>query len=426
MIKIQWKNRSKHLCASVVFCVLFAFILIALLSPFEASKPETPSPPLAQVIHAIRAKYGAFSPEITLYGTVESKQETTLKAAITTNILETPIDIGECFKKGDLLLKLDSEDVQLRLKTVQSDINILKKRIEYSTHRMKRFHTIDILAQETSKLTRKAYDRHRALRKQNFVSTATLERQETELKAALSNAVSAHSNYVNEKHARMLLQLELKREKTKKKSIERDLERTRIISPFEGCLIKRFVSIGDHVQPGQMLLEIYESKSLRIRAQLPTQYVTSLRKQINQNHRIVATGLFHQQRFTTQLTRLNHAIESHHAGVDAFFRLESNQPVDKKSHSSLLPIGLTLQLHLKLPKQPHLLSVPLEAVYQYKRIYKISNNHLVSIPVTVLGEHRTEKNAHHLLIQSTVKEGTPLLSNHLPHAIDGLWVTIAP
>ncbi|MDM8546856.1 efflux RND transporter periplasmic adaptor subunit [Candidatus Venteria ishoeyi] len=60
--------------------------------------------------------------------------------------------------------------------------------------------------------------------------------------------------------------------------IDEKLRDSRALAPFDGTIIKKFVEIGDTVQPGQPLLEFAQMSQLQIVADVPTRLSKNIRK----------------------------------------------------------------------------------------------------------------------------------------------------
>ncbi len=60
--------------------------------------------------------------------------------------------------------------------------------------------------------------------------------------------------------------------------IDARLKDTRALAPFEGVVVKRFVEVGDTVQPGQALVKFADARYLQIQVEIPARLMSGIRQ----------------------------------------------------------------------------------------------------------------------------------------------------
>ena len=194
--------------------LLISLLTAALLLPGCAKKAEEQKkgPPPA-VITVTQAQARTMQILEQSVGEADSSTAPKVGAEVAGRIIKVNVDIGDPVKKGQLLAEIDP-----------ADYSADAKRLE---------------AQATSQ--RKLTERYRELARKGFISPSALENYDAQ-------DVSAR-----EQHARAA----------------KNLSRTRIVSPVDGRVDNRFVSVGDWIELGKPVFQISTSEKLRIRLPFP-------------------------------------------------------------------------------------------------------------------------------------------------------------
>lgn len=133
-------------------------VLAAVLAA-ACSKPEEPAQPL-RTVRVMKIDGAAVSGGLTFPGEVRARYESRLGFRLGGKIVERRVDVGAVVRKGQVLARLDAQDVALQ--SAQAEAN-------------------RALADAEAK-------RYRDLRAKNFVSEAVLDAKETALKTAAAQA----------------------------------------------------------------------------------------------------------------------------------------------------------------------------------------------------------------------------------------------
>lgn len=166
--------------------------------------------------------------------TVESAQSTIISARITARIREVPVRAGESVKRGQLLVRLESDDLESRSAQARSRIDAVSARLNEAG---KQFARAETLARSGT-LSQADLDRARANRDS---LQAELEQAREALREARSQAAFAE-----------------------------------IVAPMDGRIVDRFAEPGDTAQPGAKLMTMYNPEALRVEANIREQLATRL------------------------------------------------------------------------------------------------------------------------------------------------------
>jgi membrane fusion protein (multidrug efflux system) len=193
-----------------ILCLLGA----ALLLPGCAKKPEEQKKtPAGAIITVTQAQSRAMQVLEQSVGEVDSATAPKVGAEVAGRITKVYVEIGAPVKKGQLLAEIDASDFSADAKR--------------------------LAAQATSQ--RKLTERYRELASKGFISPSQLEGHEAQNVATREQHIRAAKN----------------------------LSRTRIVSPVDGRVDDRLVSVGDWIDLGKPVFQLSTSESLRIRLPFP-------------------------------------------------------------------------------------------------------------------------------------------------------------
>ena len=206
-----WTNNMRTTPSILIPCVLGA----ALLLPGCAKKPEEQKKagPPAAIITVAQAQSRPMQVLEQSVGDVDSATAPKVGAEVAGRIIKVYVDIGDPVKKGQVLAEIDPTDYS-------SDA----KRLE---------------AQAVTQ--RKLAERYRDLARKGFISPSALESYEAQDVAAREQYTRASKN----------------------------LSRARIVSPVDGRVDNRLVSVGDWIDLGKPVFQLSASENLRIRLPFP-------------------------------------------------------------------------------------------------------------------------------------------------------------
>ena len=152
---------------------------VAALAPLAAallvacSKPAPPAEDVRPVrVTTLVADTGA--ERFAFAGEVRPRYESQLGFRVGGKIVERKVDVGATVKRGDVLMRLDPQDLQLAETQARASLR----------------------AAETERdLAQADYKRHQNLRAQNFVSQAVLDAKQAALRAAQANVDAARAGF---------------------------------------------------------------------------------------------------------------------------------------------------------------------------------------------------------------------------------------
>jgi len=414
--------------ARILRWMLPLLILAAGVAAFDALRASRPTPaPLASEekawIVAVQAVAPATaSPELTLYGRVDSPRIANLSAAVSADVREVHVLAGEEVGAGEVLVVLDDEDIALTVAQREAEVAEIRARIELENERHDNDRAALAHEQRLLDLARRAVLRAQNLVRSSAGSQAQLDdaRREEERQAlAVADrrlAIRQHASRIAE------LRATLARAEALLASARLDARRTRVRAPFVARVSRVSVTRGDRVRPGDALVTLYDGSALEVRAQIPTRHLAAIRTGLagdpDASRALVARATVDGQPVRAVLDRLSSLVERGSGGVEGLFRVERG--------GQWLQLGRTVELALALPPEPDAVALPLEALYGTGRVFELEGERMRAVDVERLGEIRTPAGETRVLVRSPeLAHGDQVVITQLPNAMDGLKVRVA-
>jgi HlyD family secretion protein len=204
------KRKHKKLIIGIITTVV---VLAGLMAIFA---PKGPKPPEVTIAKAAKRD---ITSQVTASGTVAPKVEVTISSEVAGEVVELPVNDGDRVKKGQLLVRIDTETLQLQVAQKEAALSATKANAERAKAQMERS---DRLLTDQEKLFESKY-----------ISEDTL--REARMNAEVNRAAyeSALADIVQQQRSL---------DESKK-----NLKKAIIYSPMDGIVSSRSVELGDRV-----------------------------------------------------------------------------------------------------------------------------------------------------------------------------------
>ncbi|MBX9785725.1 MAG: efflux RND transporter periplasmic adaptor subunit [Alphaproteobacteria bacterium] len=311
----------------------------------------------AQTVVITQAKEGILNPSITGVGTFSAYNDVTLKSEIAGRIQAVHFKEGEFVKPDQTLFTIHNEEQQANVKkaesTLQKNRNILKRTEELATRK--------------------------------FASLQDLEAAETDVKSSEADLILA----------------------------KEELEKTKILAPFDGALSERQVGKGSYVIEGDPLIRIQDITPIRLKFTVPQKEIPLIKV----GDKILATtDVYPGTTFTGTVEAIEPAVDESTRSVMIFATFPNE---DKK----LIP-GLYARAELKTTlNTKNSLFVPEQALVirpTGNYVYKQSGDKAVLTKVT-LGQRAADQAE----ILSGLAKGDSIVLEGQDKIQDGSTITVA-
>jgi biotin carboxyl carrier protein len=394
-------------------------ILAGSIGGFVALKMTRPVQPLVPVseriwrVDVVTVRHGPAAPMLNLSGRVESPEQTRLAAASSARVLRVKVREGDKVAAGEVLVELDPRDIAPRVAQAQGAVDEIKAAM--ASEQLRHRADLDQVAAEQRllQLAREDVARFQRLRREGFYSQAAVD-QGSANQARQEMALRSRELAIAE-HAARLAQLQARLDRAEADLAQARLAetRSRVVAPFAGVVAKVEVAAGDQVGINQALLSLYPWSALEIRAKIPAPYQDEfMRLGAARGDAVLA-----DVRLPVRLLRLSGAADAR--GLDAFFAVQ--QGADR------LRVGSLVALDVARATVQDAVLLPYDALYSGRTVYRIRENRLQAVAVTVMGEQpAAQAGAQPLLVVRApeLAEGAVVLRTHLPNAVSGLRVEV--
>lgn len=395
-------------------------VAVAIFISLKNSKPQAPARTVEEKLWSVQVQpvaFAGFSPEIVLYGQVESPQMTQISSPVTAFVEEVLSREGEEVGQNDLLIKLDPRDMQLILRQREADLQSIDAKISAAQSQYQSDQTALGIEKKLYALANKSVSRYQDLSKRKVGSQDQLD---TALKSLQQQALSLNNReQAIRSFPAQLSQLKAEQEKISalRDTALLDLERTAIKAPFTARIAKITTATGDRVKSGDPLITLYDPTALQVRSQVPSKMLPGIRQGLKENQGLQATALIDNQHISLRLSHLASSVTNSNTGVDALLAFDPEQFIPEP--------GRTLSLTLTLPKIDNIIGITPRALYGTDRVYRVKEGKLESVLVSKLGNTHDSNGGPLILIQSdNLKAEDKLIITQLPNAITGLPVKI--
>ena len=226
MPRTQFPRRdAAPAAARLLRAVSLAGLLAALLAGCgggakpPAAAPDKPLLVAPEDLRTVQPATQATGPVIN--GSLQPERRADLRAEIQAVVLQVLKDNGEPVRRGDLLVRLDDSALRENLASAEEAVRA---------------------ATRSGEQAERVVERLRTLQAQGMTSMQALEDAEVRRNVAQSELVAARSRVSN---------------------AQQQLQRTRVLAPFDGVVSERRVSAGDTVQVGRELLKVIDPATMR-------------------------------------------------------------------------------------------------------------------------------------------------------------------
>jgi RND family efflux transporter MFP subunit len=226
----------------ILFFTAFAAFLIAIFNPVfisisyaeppgnDAKKPEPP--PVPVVVSAVEMKM--VSDQISLIGTTEAAAESTVASEVSGIVEYFPAKEGNFVNKGQLIVKLNSEETDLRIKAAKAQRDKIKESLLFAQKELDRF---------------------------------------TKLKESNSIASNKYDEVLYNYNA---LTQELKKSEAEIETLMYEQKRKEVFAPISGFVAKEHIEVGEWVNAGGAVVTIVDLGRIKISVDVPERYAVLL------------------------------------------------------------------------------------------------------------------------------------------------------
>ena len=323
------------------------------------------------------------------FGTVKPRTQSILFSQVSGQINDVSMQFrdGGFFEKGDVLVQLDDRDHKSEVKVSQA--NLLSAN--------------QVLLEEQARVEQAQADWQRL---GNGRTASALVLRKPQLEAAKAKVLSAQAQLDKAKLS---------------------LERTRIIAPYAGRILKKQVDLGQVVSANTQLASIFAVDYVEIRLpiknkdlsliNLPEEY-RDIGEQGNKNDVKLTSDLMGHQEWQGNIIRTESAIDEQ--SQQLYVVAQINRPYDATtSYGSPIKIGQYVTAEIEGKALTNALVIPSSAIYQGSYVYTVEKGLLMRKEITLGWQ-----NGKQAIVKSGLVAGDVLVLTSLGQVSSGTPVSI--
>ncbi|QDU60056.1 Multidrug resistance protein MdtA precursor [Planctomycetes bacterium Pan216] len=254
---------------------------VAILAIAVANGKPLNREPLAELARPLRVAAATpreLAPVVVGYGTAQPTSVWTAVTEVSGRLVDVhpKLDAGERVRQGELLLRIDPTDYQLRVDQLEAELTQANAMLRETEQRLENEKALLEIEEESLRLTESELARMQKLASRAAASASDLDLERrsrlTQLRQVQSirNTIAVLPVQIDNQRAAIKLT------QSKLDEAKRNLERTRIIAPFEGRLAEVTLEPGQVVATGERLFELHADDAMEIEAQFPLDKVREL------------------------------------------------------------------------------------------------------------------------------------------------------
>lgn len=299
--------------------ILASSLLLVGCSGDEAKPKSTEAAKPILEVETAKAESRELPTYLEATGNLSGEEQSDVAPAVGGKIVEVRFDIGSFVKKGELLVRLDPKDAEIRLeqakKAVEQAIASLRQtqsRLGVSdgeTFEIERFSQVKSTKAQLE-LAEKEFERASRLRASGDVSQSVLDLRRSQRDALLGQLDEARSNAAVAIKAIETARAAVVSAQTQVVAAEKFLADTRIVSPINGYVSERNADVGEFISPNvpnSKLATIVRTNTLRMKLEIPEQAMANIARGQSV---IVQVGAYPERSFAGRIVRISPVINT--------------------------------------------------------------------------------------------------------------------
>ncbi len=382
--------KSRKLIPFAIFGGLILLAVVIKMNPPEAPQRGNFGGP-QMVVETTTVKRQNYQVQLQSYGTVQPRTRSVLVAQVSGQIISVNENVrdGGFFEAGDVLGRIDPRDYE-------ADVRIAEAALADARQALAE-------AEARSNQAREDWERLG-----NSGDAPDLVLRVPQLEAAKARVSSAESAL---------------------QKANLDLERTRIVAPFSGRVLRKLVDVGQVVSPNTQLAEIYATDVVEIRLPVRNRDLSFI--DLPESFRFgdadgkpktavtIHSDLIGDETWNAQLVRTEGAIDATARQLHVIAHIEDPFGPENVGRAPL-KIGQYVTAEIAGVRQSDVLVIPNSTIYQGSYVYTVEDGLLSRKDVEIAWQNDNDA-----IIANGLKHGDQLVTTPLGQVTSGLRVAIA-
>ena len=375
----------------IPFTIFGGLVLIAII--VRLNPPESPERPLftgpAMVVDVIAVASTDYQIRLQSYGTVQPRTLSTLTAQVGGQIVSVNPNVrgGGFFEKGDVLASIDPRDYEANVRIAGAVLMDAKQTMAEARARS------DQAKENWERLG-------------NEGDAPDLVLRVPQLEAARARVISAESTL---------------------QKAELELERTQIVAPFAGRILRHYADLGQVVSNNAPLADIYATDSVEIRLPIRNRDLGFINLPETYRYKeaaepvkgvVIRSQLVGDDQWEASLVRTEGAIDETARQLHVIAQIDDPFSVKHEGHTPP-KIGQYVTAELQGKRLANVVVIPNSTIYQGSYVYVVIDDVLQRKEIEIAWQNDVDA-----IISSGLAAGDQLVTTSLGQVTSGIRVSV--
>lgn len=298
-------------------------------------------------------------------GEIEPRKKVDISAKVAARIVELPFEEGDQVKKGDILIQLDAQNLESRLRSAQANYDAQKASLEVDKVRIEELKATLQSSLATLEQAQTVFARQKQLLETKDISQATFDQYESTLEEREGQYLAANKRLKATELELVVMNHNLKASLERIEQAREELSYTTIASPMDGIVTRINAEVGEMVMtgtmnnPGTIILQVADLSQMLLVAQVDESDIGKLAVGQKANIRVQAYW-GHDFQGTVDTIALTHDSRPNRP---KFYKTEILIANDGRHQ---LFSGLTADVDIEAVRHENILKIPTQAVVARK------------------------------------------------------------
>lgn len=380
----------------------------------RSSHSAEPALAPAITVAAVTLQSQPLANTLELSGTIQPVDQAVLSTRVSGRITYFPLEAGDRFQKGDLLARIDVQDIAAQTSQAQASVAQAQAELARSQASLSQLKSQKLAAQSALQLAQVSQTRAAQLQARGAISQADLDAANTALDQARQQVAQADAGIQQAQAAIGQAEAAINQAKSGVTAASVNESYGTVYAPFDGIVIEKMAYLGETTNPysmdGTALLKIENPNRLQLAISVP-----------EENLRFVQVGQPVQVQVDAASQTLNATIQQIVPAADASSRsFLIKIPLD---NSGRLISGMFGRIALPTDGQQDTILIPADALIQRGQLQGVyvvspadeSNQLTARLRWVKTGSHRDGQ----IEIVSGLMPGDQLITSNIPQLSDG-------
>ncbi len=413
--------------------LLLGVLALGLAIALKPSPELAPNFDPARLVEIVRLEKQEVAPEVRGYGRVEPKHIWQATAEVSGRLVyrHPQLESGRILAQDTLLLEIDPLEYQLKLAQAEANLNATQTRLNRIDKEANNLNDSLKTEQQKLALVQQEYQRKLSLKENNLISQSDLEGQQQALLTQRKLVQDLQSAYELLPDDTKVTLAQLSVDEAKLKDAQRQLDKTRLLLPFDARIAEVNVEQDQVVTLGSQMLVAYQLGRVEIEAEMSLKDMGTIRRSIEaspvlpkftniEELQLQARVEFHnadaRYQWPATVTRVAETVNPDQATVGVYLEVEQSFPELQLMERGKPPLTRGMLVSAFISGYTSAQFVVPEKALRGRQVYLMDDSDRLAIrPVEVLF-----RSTEGVAVSGELNEGDRLILNDLIPAIEGM------